>query len=285
MSIDLNPPTAATPGPTPPPAPPRSSSRAVAIVAICVGGALILGTVLTGVASALWAAGAGAATGSRSADAAGVSALSLDVSAGHVVIAYADVDEATLEVSGGDRGWRLERQGDTLSLSNSRPWWAGWDGWDGTTSRGTLTLPAALADEKLDARFEVSAGSITADGTYGTLLVEVGAGDADVTGSADDLTVDVSAGSADVTLSDVQQGNLVIGAGEIVATLTGTAPDEVLVDVSAGTLVATLPDEAYDVRSDVSVGSLDNLLSTSTGAARTVDVQVSAGDVTLRPLP
>lgn len=76
-----------------------------------------------------------------------------------------------------------------------------------------------------------------------------------------------------------------IGAGEILATLTGNALREVRIDVSAGSLVASLPDAEYAVTSDVSAGSFDNELDTSPGAARTVDVQVAAGGVTLRPTP
>lgn len=283
MSIDLNPPAASAPGSTPPPTPPRSSAKVVAIVAMSLGGVLLLGTLVSGLGSIAWAAGGNGGSGTRTADVSGVSSLTFDVSAGHVVVQYADVDEAVLDISGGDRTWRLERRGETLALSNGRPWWAGWDGLGWSADRATLTLPEAMSDEKLDARFDVSAGSITADGTYGQLRVEVGAGDADVSGSADELTVDVSAGSADVSFDGVRRADLGIGAGDIVAALTGAAPDEVVIDVSAGSLVAELPDADYDIASDVSAGSFDNFLSTSSGSPRSVDVQVSAGEVTLRP--
>lgn len=282
MSIDLNPPTAAAGATPPPPSPPRSSAKVVAILAMSLGGALLLGTLVSGIGSIAYAAGDRGA-GSRSADATDISALSLDVSAGHVVVQYADVDEAVLEITGGDRDWRLDRRGDTLSLSNDRPWWAFQAGFDWNDSRATLTLPSELEEQQLDARFEVSAGSITAGGTYGDLQIDVGAGDADVTGTADDVTVEVSAGSADVDVDGVRTADLQIGAGEIVASLTGESLRDVRIDVSAGTLVADLPDADYDVTSDVSAGSFDNNLSTSTGAARTVDVQVSAGNVTLTP--
>lgn len=284
MSIDLTPPsTSATPPPLPPAPPTRPSARAVAIVAMSLGGALLLGTLVSGIGSIAYAAVSGREIGSRAADTTGVSSLSFDVAAGDVVVQYAAVDEAVLDVSGGDRGWNLERRGDTLALSNDRPWWALRFDLGGAESRATLTLPEAMADQKLDARFDVAAGSITAEGTYSTLDVEVGAGDADVSGTADALTIDVSAGRADVTVDGARTADLGIGAGEILATLTGDALDEVRIDVSAGSLVASLPDEEYEVASDVSAGSFDNLLQTSTSAARTVDVQVSAGSVTLRP--
>lgn len=282
MSIDLTPPpTAATPSGPQPPQQPRPSAQIVAIIAICVGGLLLLGALLSGIGSIAYAATRGSDGGT--ADASGVNALSLDVSAGHVVVQYADVDEAILEVTGGDGNWRLERRGETLALTNNRPWWAlqGGFGWD--DNRATLTLPAAMEEQQLDADFDVSAGSLTADGTYGRLDLHVGAGDADVSGTADDLRVDVSAGEADVRIDGAQQASMTIGAGQIIADLTGTSLDSIRVDVSAGTLVGTLPGGPYDVTSEVSAGSFDNQLETVDGAARTVDVQVSAGSVTLRP--
>lgn len=286
MTTDLIPPTPAPAGPPPlPPEQRRGSARVVAIIAIVVGGALILSAILSAVGSTLWLTGARGADGARAADASGISSLDLDVSAGDVTVVYADVPEATIDVLGDGRGWRLERRGEQLRLSKHRPWWASWNGFDWNTDRVTLTLPQDLADERLDARIDVSAGSVTVDGTYGTLDVHVGAGSADVGGSADVLTVDLSAGGADIDLADVSRGTFTVGAGELVGTLTGTAPDELTIDVSAGSLVASLPDETYAVTSDVAAGELDNRLSTSPSASNTIDVQVSAGSATLLAAP
>lgn len=283
MSIDLTPPPTAptTPGAQPPQQPRRASAQIVSIIAMSLGGLLLLGTLVSGIGSIAYATSDRGA-GNRSADVAGVTGLKLDVSAGHVVVEYADVDEAILTVDG-NRDWKLERRDTTLSLSNTRPWWLLQAGFDWSENRATLTLPEAMADQKLDADVDVSAGSVTADGTYGRLDVSVGAGNADVSGTADDLRVDVSAGDADVSIDGAQRANLTIGAGQITADIRGDALGEVRVDASAGTLVATLPDEAYRVTSDVSVGTFDNRLQTSTSAARTIDVQVAAGTVTLRP--
>ncbi|MFL0564576.1 hypothetical protein [Microbacterium sp. 179-I 1D1 NHS] len=280
MSIDLTPPPT-TPDPQPPQQPRRASAQIVSVIAMSLGGLLLLGTLVSGIGSIAYAT-TDRGDDNRSADVAGVTGLKLDVSAGHVVVEYADVDEAILTVDG-NRDWKLERRGETLSLSNTRPWWMLQAGFDWSENRATLTLPEAMADQKLDADVDVAAGSVTADGTYGRLDVSVGAGDADVSGTADDLRVDVSAGDADVSIDGAQRANLTIGAGQITADLRGDALDEVRVDASAGTLVASLPDEAYRVTSDVSVGTFDNRLQTSTSAARTIDVQVSAGTVTLRP--
>jgi hypothetical protein len=69
---------------------------------------------------------------------------------------------------------------------------------------------------------------------------------------------------------------------ELDARLTGDAPDEVQIDVSAGSLDLILPEGTYDVASNVSAGSVDNRLDTSSGAGPRVVVEVSAGHVVLR---
>lgn len=282
MNTDLTPPAATAPAATPPPSPPRTSARVVAITAIVVGGVIILGTLSTALASTLWAAG-DRMTGSRSAEVGGVSRLVVDVASGDVDVVYADAARATLQIDGNPRNWSLERRGDELHVSNSRPWWAGWN-FGSWTDRATLTLPTSLADADLDATFDVAAGSLSATGDYDEVDLHVGAGEAELSGTARSVSVDVSAGRADVDLDGVAEGALDIGAGEIVASLNGTVRD-LTVDVSAGSLTASVPDTTYDVTSDVSAGSLDNQLSTASDAPRSIQVDVSAGDVTLLPLP
>ncbi|QTV80413.1 hypothetical protein [Microbacterium sp. NIBRBAC000506063] len=147
----------------------------------------------------------------------------------------------------------------------------------------TLTLPTAYQTAGLDAALELSAGRLVAEGDFGRLDVEVNAGRADVTGSATRADVLVNAGRADVTLRDVAQARFDINAGRVEADLTGSAPDDVTIDVSAGELVLAVPNSVYDVRSNVSAGSFDNRLDTASTSSRTIDVQVSAGSATLRP--
>jgi hypothetical protein len=72
-----------------------------------------------------------------------------------------------------------------------------------------------------------------------------------------------------------------VSAGAVDARLTGSAPRAVTVDVSAGSLDLRLPDEAYDVRSDVSAGDFENGLRTDAESGNVVDVTVSAGTVTI----
>ena len=282
MTTNLTPPPATAPEPAPPAPPRRSSARVVSIVAICLGGALALGTLATGTANALWSAGPDAG-GTQTADVDGIQSLRLDVEAGDLVVAYGDVEEAELDVPDGERGWSLTRDGDTLHASNSRPWWASWRMFDWGNERVVLTLPLALEDAELDADLDIAAGSITASGSFGELVVSISAGDAEVSGSATDLQVDLSAGRGEFDLADVTTGDLHISAGDLDVTLTGSAPSRLGLDVSAGSMRVTVPDATYRVFSDVSAGNLDNGLRTASDAARTIQVDLSAGSVSLRP--
>ena len=85
-------------------------------------------------------------------------------------------------------------------------------------------------------------------------------------GSARTLVVDLSAGAAEILLDDVREATFSVSAGAIDSRLTGVAPRQVTVDVSAGSLDLTLPDAIYDVRSDVSAGDFVNRLTTGSDA-------------------
>jgi hypothetical protein len=267
----------ASAGGTPPPT--RSASRVIAILTIALGVAIILGAV----GSAIWStvAAASVRTETRTVDVAGVESLRVGVDAASLRIEFADVPEATLDVTSGlgVGRWTFERTGDELTVETPRRFGVGWI--FGGDVRATLTLPRELEGEDLDAALELSAGELTVDGAFGDLGVEVGAGTFTVDGSASTLVADLSAGGADLELSDVSEADLSVSAGAIEARLTGTAPRSVTVDVSAGSLDLRLPDAVYDVRSDVSAGDFENGLQTERGARNVVDVTVSAGSATI----
>ena len=139
----------AQPGHTPP-SERRSSSRVVAIIAICLGAVLVLGTVVTGVISIIRTAAVHTTTLTASID--GIRALDIDARAADVDIVYGDVAEATLRVVGSQGDWVFERQGDTLVVSSDRQWWGRW-GWFREGDDVTLTLPTGTRG--LDADFDV----------------------------------------------------------------------------------------------------------------------------------
>jgi hypothetical protein len=268
--------------PLPPTAPPpetRGASRVVAILTVALGCAVALGAI--GSATFSTVAAASVRTETQTVDAAGVETLGVAVDAASLRIEFADVSEATLEVTGGIgvREWTLERQDDRLIVETPRRFGPGWI--FGGEVRATLTLPRELEGADLDAALELSAGELTVDGSFGDLGIDVDAGTLTVDGTAQSLTADLSAGGADIDLGDVAEAEFTLSAGAVDARLSGAAPRAVTVDVSAGSLDLRLPDQTYDVRSDVSAGDFENGLRTEAGAPNVVDVTVSAGTVTI----
>ena len=271
------PPAPAAPPAAPPPT--RGASRVVAILTIALGCAVVLGVIGSAIFSTI--AAASVRTETQTVDASGVTGLDVTVDAASLRIEFADVSDATLEVTSGlgVGDWTLERDGDELTVATPRRFGPGWI--FGGEVRATLTLPAELEGPALDAALDLSAGELVVGGAFGDLDIEVGAGALTLDGSARTLTADLSAGGADIDLDGVAEADFSVSAGAVEARLTGSAPRLVTVDVSAGSLDLTLPQAAYDVRSDVSAGDFDNRLNTEPGARNVVDVTVSAGTVTI----
>ncbi|MBT2474363.1 DUF4097 family beta strand repeat protein [Microbacterium sp. ISL-103] len=267
----------------------RSSGKtAVMIVTAVVGGFALLGT---GGSAAFAATGtllASSTEGSDSVqteDASGLEGIDLDVDAGNMRIEFGDVEEAELAVTN-SRGpaWTLERDGDELVVRSPEfrfGWWFG--GWFGDDQSAVLTLPEDLRDAALDAELTLDAGSLDVVGDFGALDVTVNAGALDVEGSASSLTIDMSAGRADATLDGVDDADLTVAAGDLNVELTGRAPSQTTIDVSAGSVDLTVPDESYSIVQDVSAGSLDAKVDQSSDTRNAIDVSLSAGSVTIRP--
>lgn len=268
-----------TPPPAAPPSTPPAAPKVVTTLLIVLGAIVIAWTLVSGALTTLAAAPGPRDT--QTLPVAGVTRLEVDASRTDLKVVFADVDQATLEVSNWGRGvWQMTRDGDRLRVASPDVRWFSWPLFGGG-GHATLTLPERLSG--VDAKLSLTAGSLTASGSFGALSTELAAGQLTVAGSARTLDATVSAGSADLTLADVRQARLTLAAGELVSRLTGTAPDRTTVEVSAGSLELTLPDVPYALRSDVSAGSLDHeRLTTSPAASRSVSVEVSAGSATLR---
>lgn len=261
----------------PPPPGPRTSARVIAILAIALGAVLVAGALVTGVFSA--ARAATQRTETLTADARGIRSLDVDVAAADLEIVYGG-EEATLTVTGNVADWRLVRDGDGLAVTTQRGWWGSWRPF-GDSDRAVLTLPQSLERAGLDADLSLAAGSLRATGAFGDLDLDLSAGAMDVSGSARALETDVSAGRLVFDLADVRDADLQLSAGAANGTLTGSAPQTVTIDVSAGRLDLTLPDVSYAVGSDVSAGELRNDLDIDARSDRRVSVSVSAGFVAL----
>lgn len=271
-----------------------SGARAGAIAIAAFGGIALLGAGGTAAFAAVHdiqaSASSGASADTQSVSVSGVDALDVDVAASNVTVRFGDVDEATLEITGtDDNRWRLERDEGELVLSNdeNRFGWFGGDwfgsGWFNNDENVVLTLPDALNDEDLDAEFSLGAGSLDIEGMFGEVGINVGAGSLKMDGSATSVEADISAGRATLDLFAVTEADLRVSAGKLEATFADTAPSTITIDVSAGSMDLTVPDEAYNVSQDVSAGSLDNRLDTSSSSRNTIDATVSAGSAVLRP--
>jgi hypothetical protein len=250
----------------------RSASRVIALLTIALGAIVLIVAVWGGVAPTV--ASAFVSDDERSVDVTGVTELAIDVSATSLTVRFAAVDEATLEVRSASGSWVIERDDDTLRLETPpmRFWW-----FSGGNGRAVLTLPESLAG--LDADISSSAGSVVVDGEFGELDVSLSAGDLTVNGRAQSVSAETSAGSAELDLAGVRDAEFDLSAGDMTARLSGDAPREVEVSVSAGSLDLTLPDVPYAITSDVSAGSFDNGLRTASNATHRLHVELSAGDV------
>ncbi|MCK6066422.1 MULTISPECIES: hypothetical protein [Microbacterium] len=271
-----------TPPPLPPaaepvgPRPNRDAARVITILVALLGAGVLVAVVWSGMRASM--ASAFAYTGTSSIEVDRVSDLDIEVGAADLTVRFDDVTEATLDVRNSTNGeWTLRHDGQTLLVHSPRVMWGSWFG--NGNGRAILTLPAEL--EGSDARLSVGAGSLTADGAFGELDLGMGAGEMTVTGSADMLVADVSAGRADIDIDGVREADLQVSAGDLFARLGGSAPSEVRATVSAGSLQLTLPDDVYDVRSDVSAGGFDNGLRTASDASAQVFVEVAAGNARL----
>ncbi|GAA1231545.1 hypothetical protein JOF42_000559 [Microbacterium phyllosphaerae] len=292
----FTPPPATPPEPAAPtPAPTRSEdggrssgATAVMILTAVVGGMALIGSGATAAVAATGSLVAASTEGTDSVlseDASGIQRIDLDVDAGNMRIEFGDVDDAELAVTN-SRGpaWTLERDGDSLVVRSPEfefGWWFG--SWFGDDQSAVLTLPESLRDGALDADLTLDAGSLDVVGDFGALDITVNAGAVDLEGAATGLSIDMSAGRADAVLDGVDTADLSVSAGDLNVELTGGAPSQTTIDVSAGSLDLTVPDESYTITQDVSAGSLDAKVDQASGARRTIDVSLSAGSVTIRP--
>lgn len=276
------PPQPTPPAPQPPPAQSsttRAGTRALAITFGVIGGCVLLGGgAITAVAAvAQTAASASGGVGSESVSTSGIDSVKVDVNAGDMDVLFGGRGEARLDYSS-DRGpWTLERDGDTLVVQGPDPRFSLFD-WSFHQS-ATLTLPASL--EGVDLDVDVAAGEFMADGSFGDITYELGAGTVELEGAARSVDGQVSAGSSIIELADVETANFDVAAGGVNGHLTGEAPEEVSIDVSAGAVVLQLPDVPYDVRINRAAGDVTSSLQENSSSDRLVDVQVMAGDVEL----
>ncbi|MCH1883407.1 DUF4097 family beta strand repeat-containing protein [Agrococcus sp. ARC_14] len=223
------------------------------------------------------------------ADAAGVEELRIDSSAAAFEIRFDDVDQARLDVTsdgGPTQEWRLSREGSTLEVDTDWRWhWFGFGVILGDRvgeERAVLTLPAALERQELGLDVQVASGSFETAGDWGTTAIDLSAGDVDLTGTAESLSIEVAAGEARIDVATTGAVDLDVSAGRVVGALTGEQPASIDARVSAGSIELTIPDGEYAVTEQVSAGDSEVRVVDDPSAASTIDVEVSAGHVSLR---
>ena len=266
-----------------PPMPPtnRRKAKPVNTILMILGALVVLTLLITTARSAV--ASLNREQSTQSLDTAGVTSLEISANSGSFELVYADATEATLEIdSANGSDWKLSRQGDKLVVDSPNSWgnWC-FFGCGLYNNEATLILPKSLNDGRLDANFDLAAGDFTAVGAYKNLVAEVGAGELDLSGTAQSAEIHLGAGKAEVSLADVQHAVFDISAGHMAGNLTGTAPQSINAEVSAGSLDLELPDGSYDVRQTVDAGNLTNLLVTDPKSPHKISIELSAGNAKL----
>ncbi|WP_427870091.1 hypothetical protein [Leucobacter luti] len=218
-------------------------------------------------------------------DAAGVTGVEIEASSADVSVRFGSVDEARLEVEGGGADfWELTRDESELRVTRSGGFFGGCLFWcDLGRTTVVLTLPQELEARGIEADARLSAGSLDLDGSWGEVDLDVSAGHANLDIDATKLEVEMSAGRLDGTAREVRKASFELSAGTAEFELAGAAPEQLEIGLSAGRLGLTVPDETYRLTEERSAGSLDHRLRTDPGSNRLINVEMSAGNVTLSP--
>ncbi|WP_420112389.1 hypothetical protein [Pseudactinotalea sp.] len=263
------------------PPPPRRNGWVMTLVTltgVVVIGALVLQAVGFGIRSS-----ADTRHATYAADVEDVTELDARISSGHLAISFADVEEATLEVTSSgwrsDVDWRFEVDGNRLVVREQGNRWI-WPDFGGSRSEAELVLPRDL-EGAVSAVLDVSAGGMEVDGDLADVAIDVSAGSLVLVGASTSLEAKVSAGDATVITSDPRTISVRVSAGSFHGTVTGAPPESTDVHVSAGDADLDLPDAAYAVSGGVSAGDRTIDVRTDPASEHSLHVQVSAGDATI----
>ena len=218
-----------------------------------------------------------------------VRSLDLEIAGASFDVAFGDVGEAELAVTG-DRAanWTLAvREGRLIVETPDRGFTTGCfvncgSGSLGDAS-GTLTLPQSMMEDgMLDAELSVEGGALRGSGSFRSLDVSVQGGDIRLDGSAQNVEVEVEAGKAELELADVGTAEVGVEAGSVRVTMTGAAPDRVSVEASTGSAALDLPEADYRVDATAELGELDDRLTKSEDSKHVVTVRAEAAKVVLQ---
>jgi hypothetical protein len=242
-----------------------------------IGAIAIIVVVGSAVLHGVWVVLGGETT--KTVSVAGVDALDIRASAAEFRVEFGNVTEAELHVTGSS-DWTLERDGSTLMVRPQERWFGSWFGAD---EKAVLTLPDQLRKAELDANFSISAGIFIAEGDFDDLWIGMSAGIAHIDGVARTVSVRVSSAHAQISLSNVSVASFHANAGNLIATLSGSVPQEIEARASVGKIDLSVPDAPYAVTSNVSAGSFEPSVVHDPQSTNRISVNVSAGEVIVRP--
>ncbi|MFZ1382371.1 MAG: hypothetical protein WAS54_06245 [Scrofimicrobium sp.] len=243
-----------------------SPARIVTLVLTIVGVIALLFTILGGIAQGLRVPffSNSEPPGPVSTD--GVVEVEIDSSASDFTLQFAPVDEAELTVTGQGAGdWQMTREGETLQVSPTRNTWWRWQG-EGQGSAVALTLPESLQQSGISLDLSMAAGKFATEGAF------------------TEVDAEVAAGTALFDLTDTREASFSLAAGSLSASLNGTPPTSVDVEVAAGAMNLSLPDTAYSLDQRIGAGTFSNGLRIDPASPNEIEVDLMAGSLTLTPI-
>lgn len=216
----------------------------------------------------------------------GVSRVRIDNDSGNVSIRAGDVRTTTVrrhfDFRLGEPGKSFSVEGGELVLDDCG-WWCSVDyelivpedmAINGDVKSGDLLLEG-VASAEVDA----SSGDVTVRDVSGPVRLDVSSGDVHLSGVSG--PVDVDASSGDVT-GDGLRGQVTVDASSGTIRLEMVVPQNVTADASSGDIELTVPDVPYRVEGETDSGDREIRVDQGGDAARTLRLNTSSGDVTVR---
>lgn len=207
-------------------------------------------------------------------------AIGLNVVAGKLNCSFYDGDRVEISYpTSDDFGYRVSEEDGKVTLSPVRNSYWFWLNWTHIPDVN-VKIPQTLVP---DLNITLSAGSVYLDdGAFGTVTMNVSAGTLH-TGNltCDTLTCKLSAGSANLGTLTAQSASVHLSAGSFNAGRTD-CPD-LSIDLSAGSAAMTVAgsEDEYNISVDCSAGSCNLSSRTSAQAFKRLDIDLSAGSVTV----
>lgn len=206
--------------------------------------------------------------------------LHIEIGAGNAHIRFYDGERVQIDYPVSDwYRYTVREESGTVTLQHERLSWFNFAFYN--LPETEIRIPADCA---LNLTLTVSAGTVNVgDGTLGDVSIDVSAGTLNVGAlSCRSLKCDLSAGSANLDAVACTQADFDLSAGSL--SLNRLTCSDVKIDVSAGsaTLGIAGKEEDYSVSVDRSAGSCNLASAYRADAAGRLEIDLSAGSVSVR---